>query len=276
MVKNLAWLFAFIYGFCLESFECERGFPAGPSFYWANRQVVFRPHVANLDVYIAEFFVSAAHAAMSLWNEVPCSDFRFILGEPTDQDWVGYDTQNPGSNQNIVILRGVSRGQPWRHPSSVHGNTTLFRVDENQGKLLDADIEINGEMLGLNALYTLQFSLIWLNLFFVLAHEFGHVLGLDHQPCKNHEHLMCESYQFGSTQQVQLSDDDRAGICFLYPLGKPTGECQGYARQKNPSEREALLMGQDSDNCGQTSGHFVLWLLLGLFVIRSAVCRASS
>ncbi|XP_078513142.1 collagenase 3-like [Lissotriton helveticus] len=61
------------------------------------------------------------------------------------------------------------------------------------------------------------------NIFAVAAHEFGHVLGLDHS--RNPEALMYPVYSFSGSADFSLSEDDVQGIQALYGAKNPSVGC---------------------------------------------------
>lgn len=149
---------------------------------------------------------------LATWTEVECpgggrSSLSLSYRGRTDDTLVGYAPQG-GDNRNTIQFR---TGE-WPYPdgNQVALSTVTFRADT--GEILDADVEVNA---------TLAIAVRrpvppnGFDLATVLAHEFGHVVGLAHSV--DGSATMYASYNPGTIDQATLEDDDRAGMCTAYP-----------------------------------------------------------
>ncbi len=129
-------------------------------------------------------------------------------------DTTGFSTG--GGNLNLIVFRD----DDWRYSNdgAVLAFTTL-NYDTRNGRILDADIEINSEYSQLTA----SDNQVVDDLDSILTHELGHFFGLSHVP--HEDATMFKSYQPGETLKRSLSADDIAGICAIYPPGENTAYC---------------------------------------------------
>lgn len=193
----------------------------GPPLFWEQQCVSYSvdsrgaPSV-GLDWNASEQLVSAS---FSLWPTAACagggfpsiavSSFGPLLCHSPEYN-------STGPNANGVIFYPTD----WPHDPTELGVTSVSFNTET-GKIFDADMEIN--LAGLDAI----------DLRYVVAHEAGHFLGMDHSP--NPAALMYSRYQpFGATGAPTLNADDIGTICAAYPPGRPVGVCdfepeRGYA-----------------------------------------------
>ncbi|HEY4224054.1 MAG TPA: matrixin family metalloprotease, partial [Myxococcota bacterium] len=122
----------------------------------------------------------------------------------------------------------------WLHDTDALAITTVT-FESNQGRLLDADVEVNDATFAFSACDPDQCQVQY-DLQNTLTHEFGHVLGLDHTTVA--DATMFPSAPEGDTSKRDLSDDDIQAILLIYPAGQPAGECyDGVTRVDPPHVR---------------------------------------
>ena len=172
---------------------------------------------------------AAIRAAFDTWSDVPCAGLAFAYTGVTDQAEVGYDCSegNVGRNINVVTLR-----KPWNDPataaryrSDIVALTTVT-FESRSGVILDADIELNGEHFDLGVVTTPGEQSQLMDVQNVMTHEVGHFLGLAHSRPESHigdgdyrDATMFATTFRGETVRRELSEDDIAGVCTIYPIG---------------------------------------------------------
>lgn len=156
--------------------------------------------------------------AFSTWEEVDCSYFTFVETEPGQCLDVGF--HNSSGNANRVFFRTegwVDPNATWRDPVQIALTSVFF--DTVTGDILDVDIEINAEYFELTT--TLEDPRT--DIQNALTHEVGHLLGLDHSD--ERDATMYRSAAEGETSKRDLSTDDIAGLCEIYPMARDPGGC---------------------------------------------------
>jgi hypothetical protein len=110
-----------------------------------------------------------------------------------------------GPNSNAVLFYATH----WPHSPIALGVTTVS-FDAETGRIVDADIEVNFENTALD---------YW-GAQYVVAHEAGHFLGIDHSALGTA--LMFEqSSSSGFSGPPALTPDDLNAICAAYPTTRP-------------------------------------------------------
>ncbi|HSI05632.1 MAG TPA: matrixin family metalloprotease, partial [Myxococcota bacterium] len=187
----------------LCGFTTMRVGTTGGSVKWAGASVVFYVDASGINSMPGDSDIAAAFQAMEAWSTVPCSSFRFVNG--------GTTTGDPGQT-----IRFVHSAGSW--PSA--GGVVAYTAFENSGAdITRADIFVN------------DFEFTWsragdlrsYDLQSVLTHELGHALGLQHSADPTNS--MYWRGTKGSTFFRTLSADDKAGLCYLYPVS--SGPCDG-------------------------------------------------
>lgn len=131
----------------------------------------------------------------------------------------------PGPNANIIVFRDDF--WPYMEEPDAERTTlalTTITYLRDTGEIVDADIEVNSANVRLSTGNTN----ITNDLQAILAHEAGHFFGLAHSEVNGA--TMNERYNVnvGDATFRTLSDDDRRGICDLYPPGAvEVGDCRG-------------------------------------------------
>jgi len=156
---------------------------------------------SNVTVYVkGEFPADRAllKTALHAWTAT-CAELKHTLSEDeTPKDLKGAIT--------------VQWKQEWGEDDPAELGHTITITNARTGEILGTQIEINGNHTF--ALHgracTGEFDVAT-----VFAHEFGHAVGLDHSLANGA--LMTATRAMG-VSQWELSPDDEAGYCALYPL----------------------------------------------------------
>ncbi|MBN2493148.1 MAG: matrixin family metalloprotease [Deltaproteobacteria bacterium] len=222
--------------------------------WWETRQVrVLLNEACSADLPRAQC-ETAVWASLAIWNEAPCSDFQFLSGGLSSRTDVGFDEDHWDDNVNLILWTESS----WRHDETAIAMTTTT-YDRHTGQVVDTDVELNGLSYTFTAIESPNVIVDIQN---TLAHEAGHMLGLDHS--SDPEACMFATAPEGETKKRDLAQDDIDGVCHIYPTGQPIAACPGGP---------AIDPGGDG-GCGQmprSSGPSALiWLLaLGAIILRS-------
>lgn len=196
--------------------------------------------------------IAAAKRSIDNWRTRigACSYLKFVVQE--DSADAKPEFTKSGVNENVIFW--VEKG--WPHERMAAAITTVFFLEkagsEQDGRILDADIEMNGEFFrfsvgGGNHTTDVENT---------VTHELGHVMGLDH-PCDDKTRTPVPKDNLGQTipdcstvlasndpKYVAMRDvtmwnfadpgetkkrtpeaDDIQGICEIYPTKDDPGDC---------------------------------------------------
>ena len=87
---------------------------------------------------------------------------------------------------------------------------------------MDTDVEFNGVSFTFS---TSDSAVDRMDIGNTLAHEAGHMLGLDHS--SNPEATMWGTADLGELKKRDLTEDDVDGLCHVYPVGEDLPACPG-------------------------------------------------
>lgn len=150
--------------------------------------------------------ISAVEAGFATWAAPACTTWRSSnLGASTMTR-----ARSGDSERSILWIQGAAGSWPAElgsENSTIGVTTPVWR---SGGYFIDADIQFNavGFRWGTGTGGTVDTQSI-------AVHEEGHFLGLDHTSVRGA--VMFPSYSGGQVRN--LSSDDQAGVCFLYPSG---------------------------------------------------------
>jgi MYXO-CTERM domain-containing protein len=182
-----------------------------------------------------ELFLSATRAAAETWSRpsVTCTGFTLAVAgvQSPAEVVVGSDGLN-----NLTFRTGA-----WPYDPHTLAITTVF-ARQSDGRILDADTEVNAVTFKWGDLLAGGAPQDAIDLQNTLTHEFGHVLGLDHDcrlgggagpaPVDNlgapvpdcavaspeqREATMFPATVAGDVERRTLAADDVAGVCAAYP-----------------------------------------------------------
>lgn len=164
--------------------------------------------------------------AAETWAAPGCTGLSFVFAGASDQ------AAEPGDGRNTIqwVSDWKSRGYPADSP----GATDVQYAKDKAGRwtIAEADTYLNLDFEWTTGVPTGDGK----SLQAVLTHELGHTLGLLH-PCElngadgapkcsaSADFASEEMYPVYSPDQTVLSDDDIAGVCFLYPPGCNEASC---------------------------------------------------
>jgi MYXO-CTERM domain-containing protein len=174
----------------------------------------------------------AVRNAYQTWTSVSCAAFSV-------QD-LGVVTQpKPNIMDQINTHVWPSAWASWNDPDAYAA--TWVRVNSPTASIVDADTEYNPSWKWSDA-----GGPGTVDARSVATHEIGHQLGLDHSDVV--PSTMCATMGDGDTYPRSLDADDIAGVCHLYPNGKPLPpECTGpgqCAPDETCQSNTCVMVGQ--------------------------------
>lgn len=190
----------------------------GTPFHWPSPCVGYAVQKdASAHVSLADTEAAVA-AAFATWMKADCEGgdnprLQMDYMGPVECQAQEYDQSK--KNANIIVFR--DEAWPYQGASGVLAFTTVSYNAET-GEIYDADMELNSHD---NELTTGD-SAVKFDLLSILTHEAGHFLGLAHSA--DEDATMFARYEEGSTSLRDLTGDDAAGICAVYPPGAAPGE----------------------------------------------------
>jgi hypothetical protein len=217
----------------------------GAALHWRESCVYVTAHVLDPPANLTpELGASAARAAAAAWSrsQVDCTSLELQVAVSQAPTSVVANDQH----SNVMFLQGTwcreprIADEPCYDPSAL-AITTVF-AQQNDGLVLDADMEINavdftwGDLVdNIGATGNVQ------DLQNTLTHEFGHLLGLDHNchsptdrirgvdqngelvpectraPPSVQAATMYASVMRRDVERRTLTQDDIDGVCAIYP-----------------------------------------------------------
>jgi hypothetical protein len=138
----------------------------------------------------------------------------------------------PEANGNRVYWVGdPATWQVQVGASSLTIGVTALSFEQASGKLVDADIALNGDLVALPA--ELPSAATKFSLCAVLQHEAGHALGLGHSSVGGA--TMQAEGQPADDRACSLEPDDRAGVCAIYGQAATAQADPAPAAPANPA-----------------------------------------
>lgn len=182
----------------------------GAPVFWDDPRVTYFINEAGSDDLGPGRSKDEVVRSFEAWNNHPGSALELVFGGTTGEADYGYV---PGE-ENINLVTWEE--EEWEFDRTAL-MVTLTTFSTRTGKLLDADIVVNG------ASYT------WgdgsdpriHDTANSMTHEVGHLVGLDHS--KDREATMFASAPPGETKKRDLSEDDIKGMLVLYGDGSAPG-----------------------------------------------------
>jgi len=213
---------------CRVPEECpvdDKGCPAtGNPLVWSRPMpLVFRLHARGSALLVNEEARAAVRAAFFRWTDVECpggrTSLRFVEQEAINDDKpLESDAPRPTTGFGIYFR---DHGWPYTNRGG-DGQIALTTLEfgKDSGRILYADIELN---TGDQELSTTETG-TGTDLQTVVTHEVGHYIGLAHSQAPNAimAASLCASGDRCNLNKVaarRLGDDDRAGVCALFPPG---------------------------------------------------------
>jgi hypothetical protein len=209
-------------------------------------------------------------AAFDSWSTASCSgggtpNLTVETYPPVLCSEVGFRSEGP--NQNLWIFRDDS----WEHEIDAEGTLALttLSVVTSTGEIYDADVELNAK----DNTFTLGGAGVETDLYSIVLHEAGHVLGIAHSPWPTS--TMSDSYDRGSLDARSLEADDINAICAIMPPGEPPSQCDPEPRHGFSTRCDAAEDGCCSMARGRHSDKAQLLVLVGLLLLAATRRRGA-
>lgn len=200
---------------------------------------------------------AVVRASFDRWQSESCTAIEFVDVGTTPQT-AQFEPDKPGSNLNVITSVETQDGLRALMQSGAIADArlvavTLTRYSPITGEIVDADIILNAvgfehETVSDPSACRMRRENVH-DLENTLVHEIGHLIGFDH--VADGEATMFAMAENCETKKRDLGDDDRAGICAVYPAGGPITTCSPPSVGYDPPEVDArAFRGQ----CGRFEG----------------------
>jgi hypothetical protein len=163
--------------------------------------------------------------AFHTWTTAACPGGgtpRMKVVEATPATCAKHEYNQAAGNANIILFHD----DKWPYegsPNTLALTTVTYNLDT--GEIYDADMELNSA----DNQFTITDTGVEFDLQSIITHETGHFLGLAHSP--DIDATMYPAYTPQTIKLRDLSADDIAGICAVYPPGDAVpGSCDTTPR----------------------------------------------
>jgi uncharacterized protein (TIGR03382 family) len=209
---------------------------------------------------------AAVTRSWQTWQAImnDCGSLTITEGPFTQDRTIGYNQSSPNNNANVVLFRQRTCNPPlvqqtdpchtdstcgntwdcWEHDSNIIGLTTTT-YDKNSGKILDADIELNGQAADVQTGFKFTtvdlppafrcpigqtaYTCVAADIQNTATHEFGHALGLDHTGYTPPDGLggstMSPTASTGDLSKRRVDTGSRQFVCDVYPKSRAARDC---------------------------------------------------
>ncbi len=179
--------------------------PSGAPLRWVEQPIRYALDARGSDDIPGDAAFEAARTALRQWQQ-DCSQVRFV----EDGVLPSLSRQNDGQVAITWLEEGWCPNAQECRGSAIALTSVTYTAD---GKILDADIELNGERFAFSADATPQDGFVDVQA--VVLHEVGHVLGLQHE--REGPSVMVDGRVKGAHAVRTLSEDDARFPCEAYP-----------------------------------------------------------
>jgi hypothetical protein len=226
--------------------------PSGTELHWpaASLPVSFQLHAGGTADVTDGSDLLALAAAFDTWQDVACTSIEFVRA-----DDLSSAAQSCGDGINAVFFEESS--WPADYGSEALGVTSPC-FDPNTGEIFDADIVFNG----VDYKWATDGRKNAVDVQNIATHEAGHFIGIGHSEYADAT-MYYASGGNGETFRRDLTTDDEAAVCHLYPTDCLTDEdcaegdlCIRYRCQPEPPPPAGL--GEpcgDSLSCVEGTGY---------------------
>jgi hypothetical protein len=198
---------------------------AGVAIAWPRRCIPYHVNNRGSDNVVLTKVETAVRKSFAAWEQVTCSDLELSYQGQTNVEFVGYRPN--ATNANMVVFQE----DEWPHQSKIIALTTVTFCSapsgapcDAAGKVLDADIEMNGVDFTFTA--SPLPGMVQYDIQNTVTHEAGHFIGLDHTMVS--DATMFATAPAGERAKQSLEQDDEDGLCEIYPHLVPVPECEPF------------------------------------------------